>query len=925
MQKLVQKNREIIEQIELAVRSFRKQNYFDGNLQIKKVYKPFEEVLETIIVNKDIFNQEEEIVNEDDWQAVITETMQAQEREDYVLLADLLEINWLQRLHKIQMCLIMMLTDGTGIVADCENGNKKYIVEYTTVGSYTLKVCEGDKEFYMHSNNSPFSEGMFFAEQYLSTEANDYIVFGMGLGYHIKALVQAAPEADITVFESDEAVMRLADEFGAVDLSKPEYRNVHISEDYNYSKLREALVKIDSNTDFLVHIPSLNNVSNQSVREKIEEYFMNINSSKNQRKYLDYNFKNNISRDDENADVLKSKFEGKTALLVARGPSLNDDIAGIKRIRDEVIVVAVYSVADLLIKNDIIPDYIVMSDAQTKIGNEVKNSKISEIPLIYVSTAASNIVASHKGKKYILYQEGYDKAVDVAEQENHTLFSTGGSVSTVIVDMCIRFGCDRLICVGLDLALTGGNTHAAGTRGNMHVNEDSGLRTVMDVNGKPVSTRKNLDIYRKWIERRIEGVDGIEFINASSGAFIKGMKHQKIGRIGNILVYYGASSYKSILTFAQELVNAWEDMGYNVVAVNARDKEAERNLLNAGQNKYDFIFSMNGILANTTYEDGRFVQNSFDAPFIAYMVDHPLYMADRINSKLNNFHTLLIDENHVDYVKKYYPNVTSVGMLPHGGIGVEESQIVPYAERKIDVIFSGSYENPDDILTEVKNLPQVAQVIVMNIIEQMINDHSITVEKGLDNFLKNGNISLTDNEYKSYMELTAYADRYVRALYRNLVVMALVKNGIRIYVFGSGWNKFKCDEAGHIIAGGSIDPARCTELMAHSKIVLNVMPWVKNGSHERVFNAMMNGAVCLTDPSEYLEKEFTDDENIAFYSISDLTGLVKRVKHLLNNDEEAEKIAMNGYKIAREKHTWKCRAKEIASLANQITGKEDIL
>lgn len=914
MQKLIQSNRNIIEQIEYAVRSFRKQNYFDGNLQVKKIFGSFSRVLEVILSNKDIFNEHEEIVNEDDWIAVINETMEAQEKEDYVLLADLLECNWIPRLLKLQMNMIMLLTNGSGVIADCEYEGKKYSVEYTSVGSFTIHIISNDRDMYLNSNNNPYGEGMFFADQYIQDETQSYIVYGLGLGYHIKAMAVAAPDAKITVYESDSAVIKLADEYGALDMSKKIFKNVTIIEDIDFSQIRDRLKNIDDSTQFLVHTPSLNNISNEMVREKLEEYFLNISSIKNQKKFLDANFKKNIQAGHPNVDTLKSRFEGKAAVLVARGPSLNDDIEALKRIRDEVVIVAVYSVADFLINNGIMPDYMVVSDAQTNISNEVKNEALNSVPLIYVSTAAHNVIESHKGDNYILLQEGYNYAEEIAKDSNNMLFSTGGSVATVIMDMCIRLGCSKIICLGLDLAYINNKSHAQGTGGRDAVDSRE-FRTVMDVNGNPISTRKNLDIYRKWIERRIEKEHDIEFINASGGAFINGMKNQRIGRLGNILVYYGNSSYKSLVTFAQQLITSWEIMGYNVVAVNGRDKEAERMLMNAGKNKYDFIFSMDGILANTQYEDGTYVQNDFECPFVTMLVDHPLYFNDRLDAKLNNYNVLVVDGNHEKYIKKHYEHIKNVRMLPHGGIGVDETQIVPFADRKIDILFLGSYCDPEEILKQVGQLPRMGQVCVMNIIEQMIQDKNVTVEQGLEHFVAANDISLSNNEFKMYMELGAFADKYIRALHRNIVLIGLMKSGIKVNVFGNGWNKFKCANPGNMIIGGSLEPMQCMELMANSKIVLNVMPWYKDGTHERVFNAMMAGAVCLTDESEYLRREFTDGEDIVFYSMSNLSA---KVKAILNDTESSAAIAENGYAKAKSKHTWANRAHEIIEFVNEI-------
>ena len=39
------------------------------------------------------------------------------------------------------------------------------------------------------------------------------------------------------------------------------------------------------------------------------------------------------------------------------------------------------------------------------------------------------------------------------------------------------------------------------------------------------------------------------------------------------------------------------------------------------------------------------------------------------------------------------------------------------------------------------------------------------------------------------------------------------------------------------------------ELMHESKIVLSTMTWFKDGTHDRVYNGMLAGAVAVTDTS----------------------------------------------------------------------------
>lgn len=87
--------------------------------------------------------------------------------------------------------------------------------------------------------------------------------------------------------------------------------------------------------------------------------------------------------------------------------------------------------------------------------------------------------------------------------------------------------------------------------------------------------------------------------------------------------------------------------------------------------------------------------------------------------------------------------------------------------------------------------------------------------------------------------------------------------------------------------------------------MINKMPLFLDGSHERVFTAMLNGAVCCTDESGYWKQEFIDGESICFYDFQDLDNLENIIKELLLNLDKAGKIAQNGYDIAIHKHQWK--------------------
>ena len=175
-----------------------------------------------------------------------------------------------------------------------------------------------------------------------------------------------------------------------------------------------------------------------------------------------------------------------------------------------------------VIEKGIIPDYIIMTDAKDKTRWQIRGVEKSGIPLIYISTASAKVAAEYGSKRYIAYQKGFEQAEEKAGQNGATLFETGGSVAAFAIDMALRFKCKRLICIGLDMGYTDERTHAGGIGGK--ISDRSKLKQVEAVGGGKAYTNKSLDIYRKWIEKRIAAEKDIELINASHGARIHGMR-----------------------------------------------------------------------------------------------------------------------------------------------------------------------------------------------------------------------------------------------------------------------------------------------------------------------------------------------------------------------------------------------------------------
>ena len=91
------------------------------------------------------------------------------------------------------------------------------------------------------------------------------------------------------------------------------------------------------------------------------------------------------------------------------------------------------------------------------------------------------------------------------------------------------------------------------------------------------------------------------------------------------------------------------------------------------------------------------------------------------------------------------------------------------------------------------------------------------------------------------------------------------------------------------------------------------MPWFKDGTHDRIYNAMLAKGLCITDKSKYLCEEFSDGNDIVFYDLNDMDKLPDIIRYYDNNPEEAQKIIDTAYDKAVLKHSWVNRAIDILS------------
>lgn len=515
---------ESLMELERILRYFYQQNYYQGTMKSKQFLDGLPNLMEDLFMDDSMNLLENKNGDLQEVISILNQLLKAQTEKDYILLADLYEILLKPYLIRIQEGIVMKYRSESVEIEDEHCQHRVFRIEYTSSGLPTVLVLENDTSYYLHSNYLVMREADEIAVVWYSSEVEEYIVYGLGLGYAIKALIDRNEYCKVRVYEGNSTIISIARSFGVYD-QLINSGQVQIYEDFNYQLLSQALRDKTKDQIICIHSPSLRLIDDNRIKVQMENYFIEDFSIRNQLQNMNGNFRVNIHNFDASVEDLAPIFGGEDLYIVAAGPSLDRNYTELKNVKAHGgIVLATGTILHKLLNNGIEPDYVIITDSSAHTFSQVLGRTESKIPLLFLSTTYYKIPQQYAGKRYLICQRGYQRSEQFAKQRGYQTYQTGGSVITTALDVGIGLGCKRIVFVGLDLAFTDGRDHASDTNFVAKVEREQG-RTTKDIYGNSVPTGKNLDIYREWLERRMKEAPDIEFIDATEGgAFIVGTK-----------------------------------------------------------------------------------------------------------------------------------------------------------------------------------------------------------------------------------------------------------------------------------------------------------------------------------------------------------------------------------------------------------------
>lgn len=542
------KNRKLNVMIMNMTANIYRQDYKAASRKLIEIISYLKELIEFVQRNKPYFIANGQIINSSYVEIMLTKILEAQENEDYILLACLMEEELKPFIAKIQLAIHRQ--EGDAIYEGIYEKNmaavrkfnpelaemlahhiveepERYHFEPTGVEYGAFLVSEGEKQFYLHSLRDPQGEGRRIVEESFPGSISRCIVLGYANGYHVAGFLHKNPKLVLDVYEPNLDILKLTMQkiarWGMFEIP-----NFKLHYDPLANQFFNAVKSENKELAYFIYRPSVRAIPNRQVREKIEEFLEYKDTVASYKPLLTKNFEENVRNIDTYVDELKKAFDGKTVYIVAAGPSLDKNVRLLKTAYRKGIILATAAVYKKLIHLGIKPDYIIETDPKKTVYAHVEKYEFSIIPMILLSTVYERVAAQYRGQKYLVCQKDYQPAEEYAKKKGVTLYETGGSTSTLAFDVALKLGAGKIIFLGLDLAYTGNISYADDTA-YQNIPMPEKLLEVSGMYGEKVKTSQEFLNQIQWLEQRVKEAGNTQVINATEGgAVILGMKNKKL-------------------------------------------------------------------------------------------------------------------------------------------------------------------------------------------------------------------------------------------------------------------------------------------------------------------------------------------------------------------------------------------------------------
>lgn len=215
---------------------------------------------------------------------------------------------------------------------------------------------------------------------------------------------------------------------------------------------------------------------------------------------------------------LFNSWVGKPIVVVSAGPSLDRDLDELRKVKDKVVILAVGSILNKLLREGIRPDYTLAFDGGWPNYTGHFQGVESDVPLIWDGILHWRILDEYKGPKVMMQIWPLEFLGYLGRPVG--FINIGPSIANTVFDLALKMGGSPIILMGQDCAFTDGRSHADGAHLYRPVINHEGI-DVPGVGGGTVKTSRTMAVFVHCFAWRISESNAT-VINTARGARIPG-------------------------------------------------------------------------------------------------------------------------------------------------------------------------------------------------------------------------------------------------------------------------------------------------------------------------------------------------------------------------------------------------------------------
>ncbi|MBM6997266.1 motility associated factor glycosyltransferase family protein [Paenibacillus sp. DXFW5] len=366
------------------------------------------------------------------------------------------------------------------------------------------------------------------------------LLYGLGLGYHLRLLLDMYPNKWIYVYEPDMDlfITALINEDLRDILDHPNVKSMAVGISMGQRRqLIFPICQLAQGTCSVVRLPfhyktRMGEIQGfqQVFDEIVTEYKINQNTLIRFKDIWMINRFNHFVTNLSSLSLfqLKGMFQNTPALIVGSGPSLELDINWIRELKDYCLIIAAGSSVQALLQHGITPHLVVVIDGGPVVENIFLVPGSEKVPLLY--TPSANYKATDRVNAVMFH--AYDDTDPVTRyffetDKEEPILRSLASVSGTAVQAAVYMGCSDIIFAGQDFSFPSDKHYSNGVA---HVHEVHQSRAISQANiwvenvsGSSNRTTLPYKILLNKMEEVLSWFPEVNFINTSKlGAKIEG-------------------------------------------------------------------------------------------------------------------------------------------------------------------------------------------------------------------------------------------------------------------------------------------------------------------------------------------------------------------------------------------------------------------